>query len=454
MSGSTLYPTALDDASTLPEDKTDGTLTATDHAAHHNNLATALRAVEAALGTTPYGANYATVAAAIAGKVDFSPTAEQIILGTGDIVGLTVKATVAQSLKNVFQMRLSNNAIGAYIDKDGNFSAQGLKIAGAALAAANLSNGVTGTGAIVLASAIAGLAALASPTFTGTPAAPTAALDTSTTQIATTAFVLNQLSAVADGTPAMDGAAARGTSTHIARADHVHPTDTTLLPKAGGTLTGKLTVAAAGIGFNDGTTQTTAPAAGVTVVTALPGSPTDGQTVKLRIGASPYRYLVMTYDATYAKWVSDEYLTAWDNSYSISHNTTINTVSSGFFPIRGSDNYAALRAAGLHMQMRFWHRTWNDSASSGVFWINVAGAVSGSGTRHDTQVYTTGFITWSATPLFTGDVAITSWRDIPLSTTFDTDDFLLFYGNIQSNASPNFTTTHTDLVHVLTRWVA
>jgi hypothetical protein len=32
---------------------------------------------------------------------------------------------------------------------------------------------------------------LASPTFTGTPAAPTAAVSTSTTQVATTAFVMN-----------------------------------------------------------------------------------------------------------------------------------------------------------------------------------------------------------------------------------------------------------------------
>jgi hypothetical protein len=38
------------------------------------------------------------------------------------------------------------------------------------------------------------MAPLASPTFTGTPAAPTAAVDTNTTQLATTAFVLAQLS--------------------------------------------------------------------------------------------------------------------------------------------------------------------------------------------------------------------------------------------------------------------
>lgn len=37
-----------------------------------------------------------------------------------------------------------------------------------------------------------GLAPISSPTFTGTPAAPTAAADTNTTQLATTAFVLAQ----------------------------------------------------------------------------------------------------------------------------------------------------------------------------------------------------------------------------------------------------------------------
>jgi len=62
-------------------------------------------------------------------------------------------------------------------------------------------------------------APLASPTFTGTPAAPTAAVDTNTTQVATTAFVLGQASAV---TGAALGTAAIGTSTRYARADHVH----------------------------------------------------------------------------------------------------------------------------------------------------------------------------------------------------------------------------------------
>lgn len=62
-------------------------------------------------------------------------------------------------------------------------------------------------------------APLASPTFTGTPAAPTAAVDTNTTQLATTQFVLGQ---AASASPSALGSAAVGTSTRYARADHVH----------------------------------------------------------------------------------------------------------------------------------------------------------------------------------------------------------------------------------------
>ncbi len=73
----------------------------------------------------------------------------------------------------------------------------------------------TGSGALVFA---------ASPTLSGTPLSTTAAADTSTTQIATTAFVLGQASAV---NPLVNGTAAVGTSLRYSRQDHVHPTDTT-----------------------------------------------------------------------------------------------------------------------------------------------------------------------------------------------------------------------------------
>jgi hypothetical protein len=72
-----------------------------------------------------------------------------------------------------------------------------------------------------LVSDLAAKAPIASPTLTGIPAAPTAAADTNTTQLATTAFVVGQASAA---TPAALGTAAVGTSLRYARADHVHAT--------------------------------------------------------------------------------------------------------------------------------------------------------------------------------------------------------------------------------------
>ena len=71
-------------------------------------------------------------------------------------------------------------------------------------------------------------APLASPTFTGTPAAPTAAADTNTTQIATTAYVQTELgdfatlaSPTLTGTPAAPTAAASTDSTQIATTAYV-----------------------------------------------------------------------------------------------------------------------------------------------------------------------------------------------------------------------------------------
>jgi hypothetical protein len=61
----------------------------------------------------------------------------------------------------------------------------------------------------------------ASPTLSGTPLSTTAVVDTNTTQIATTAFVLGQASSI---NPLSLGTVAIGTSLRYARADHVHPT--------------------------------------------------------------------------------------------------------------------------------------------------------------------------------------------------------------------------------------
>lgn len=101
-------------------------------------------------------------------------------------------------------------------------------------------------------------APLASPTFTGNPLAPTPSVDDNDTSIATTAYVIGQLSASGDGTPTIDGTAARGTSVHGARADHIHPTDTSRSALASPTFTGTPAAPTAAVDTNTTQVATTA----------------------------------------------------------------------------------------------------------------------------------------------------------------------------------------------------
>lgn len=118
---------------------------------------------------------------------------------------------------------------------------------------------------------------IASPTFTGTPLSTTAAADTNTTQIATTAFVVGQASATS---PVMDGTATVGTSLKYARADHVHPTDTSRAPLASPALTGVPTAPTAANGTNTTQIATTA------FVLANGGATTYATVAQSRAGTS------------------------------------------------------------------------------------------------------------------------------------------------------------------------
>lgn len=88
-------------------------------------------------------------------------------------------------------------------------------------------------------------APLASPTFTGTPSAPTPAPMDTSTRLATTAWVQTTLAALPpagmypdNDIPEMNGVGSAGTNVEASRGDHVHPTDTTRAPLASPTFTG------------------------------------------------------------------------------------------------------------------------------------------------------------------------------------------------------------------------
>lgn len=111
---------------------------------------------------------------------------------------------------------------------------------------------------------------LASPTFTGVPLSTTAAVDTNTTQIATTAYVIAQ---AASATPIIDGSAAAGSSTRYARGDHIHPTDTTRAPLASPTFTGTPAAPTAAGGTSTTQLATTAFVQGLLASPTFTGTP-------------------------------------------------------------------------------------------------------------------------------------------------------------------------------------
>lgn len=182
-------------------------------------------------------------------------------------------------------------------------------------------------------------APLASPTFTGTPAAPTAIADQNDTQVATTAFVLGQASS---STPAANGTAAAGTSVKYARADHVHATDTTLAPKAAPTFTGVVTVAADGIAFTDGT-QTKA---GVPSLTPIKAAITANATTSTLSSPLTYRDSLVAIGGAYTVTVDAD----TTNSITFPIGTSINfyqSVGAGGASIVAGASVTLLATPGL-----------------------------------------------------------------------------------------------------------
>lgn len=97
---------------------------------------------------------------------------------------------------------------------------------------------------------------LVSPTFTGTPTAPTAAVNTNTTQIATTAYYVGQ--AATNAPQAAGAAAVVGTSYKFAREDHVHIQDSSKADLASPVFTGTPTAPTQTVGNSSTRLATTA----------------------------------------------------------------------------------------------------------------------------------------------------------------------------------------------------
>ena len=148
---------------------------------------------------------------------------------------------------------------------------------------------------------LAAKAPLASPALTGTPTAPTAAVDTNTTQLATTAMVVAQAAAA---TPVVDGVAAVGTSKRYARADHKHPTDTSLVK--GPVSSAKIEV---GLAANGSSTSTPASSGTVTFPTAFVSTPA---VIISAQGLSDVRYVIGGINVSSFTWAKYGTAGNWD----------------------------------------------------------------------------------------------------------------------------------------------
>lgn len=179
--------------------------------------------------------------------------------GTGSTTNITIGTSVGTSTTT---LQGTTNGVTAAADNNTTALATTAYVVGQAGSATPLVDGTAAVGTSLryarqdhVHPTDTSRAALASPTFTGTPAAPTAAADTNTTQLATTAFVVGQASSTA---PVMDGTATVGTSLKYARADHVHASDTSKANLASPTFTGTPAAPTAAVDTNTTQVATTA----------------------------------------------------------------------------------------------------------------------------------------------------------------------------------------------------
>jgi len=245
---------------------------------------------------------------------------------------------------------------------------------------------------------ITGKANLASPTFTGTPAAPTAGSGTNTTQIATTAFVTTGLANLVDSSPSAlntlnELAAALGDDANFSTT--VTNSIATKLPLAGGTLTG-------------GLTGTTGTFTGTVVVDTSAASNTDygGQFVNSK-NSSPWQAAINSQNKTSGGpvWAGLAYNFAGNNAQVTSQ--IFENGSASFSGAVTADSYKtpaqAVSALAIDLATGNYFTKTISGNSTFTFTNPPASGTVGSFTLELT--HTSGTVTWPSSVKFPGDSA-------------------------------------------------
>lgn len=273
--------------------------------------------------------------------------------------------------------------------------------------------------------------------------ATTAAADTNSTALATTAFVVGQ---AGSATPLVDGTAAVGTSLRYARADHVHPTDTSRAPLASPALTGTPTAPTATAGTNTTQIATTA-----FVTAAVPAVSTTAQVLDLisnAVTVSPLALSKALMHPGYRKYTSyagnSVGTTSGTGSSNYAHSHWIENIG----PSSGTTGNAMMTPAnvtGFDMIGRDGEA--NINFSKRVFFSGKFGLAAASGFNGDASNYW--LCTLGKSTVYAGDL---TGRGIGIRKYGATANFFLVVHNgttltaIDTGVSNNNYSTNTDFL--------
>lgn len=228
-------------------------------------------------GTTATAVSYITQSAADARYIlqtSAGTTGSQVLAANTPAAGRTALGlgTASTQPSSAFEPAITSGSTTQYIRGDKTLSTFNTDVIAAPLTGLSTATSTVITASDTVLTAPGKLQAQvtlrapsASPTFTGTPAAPTATAGTSTTQLATTAFVTTAdnlkaplASPTFTGTPLAPTATQGTNSTQIATTAYVDTLGATKAPLASPALTGTPTAPTATVGTNTTQIATTA----------------------------------------------------------------------------------------------------------------------------------------------------------------------------------------------------
>lgn len=207
-------------------------------------------------------------------KGDGTGTSVGLNVGSGKTLNVTGTATLPAGTTLGGVTAVSTTGTQTLTNKTINLANNTLTATSAQIAAAVSDE--TGSGALVFAN---------SPTFTGTPAAPTAAVGTNTTQLATTAFVNAE---IANDAPTKTGGGASGTWNIAITGNAATATSATSATSATNAtnLTGTATSSIISSALGSGTASSSTYLRGDRTWQTISTSPTTDQVLSATAGAS------------------------------------------------------------------------------------------------------------------------------------------------------------------------